>query len=102
MVLPIGESSLYWFQKKGEEDDEPIVIANDHSFLRSLYRSCHEFSSLLRQSMVNPLHELRALSRNYENSFASQIKMVTRINQLNAHYAPLKLERKLKKMREYR
>jgi hypothetical protein len=64
----------------------PMSIDNDHHFLGSRYRNDPEFSAKLQQHMYNPSRELRTMSHNYETSHASQVEMVARLNQLQAHY----------------
>jgi hypothetical protein len=89
----------------GEEDTAPVRIYNDHSFLRSQYRADPEFAATLQQNMENPSHEIRALQRTYETCHSSQVEMVARLNQLQAHYVRVKRTvrlMKLKKMKEYK
>jgi hypothetical protein len=73
-------------QKGYKEDEEAIVIPDDHSFLRSKYRDDPEFQTYLHQSMDFPSHELRAISRSYENNYTSFVEMVIRLNKLQVRY----------------
>jgi hypothetical protein len=55
--------------------------------------------------MENIFHELQAFARNYDNSFAQQVEMVARLNQLQAHCVRTLNEgkfMKLKMMRDVR
>jgi hypothetical protein len=71
--------------RKGDIDDYvPVSIDDDRFFLRSRYHDDPEFALKLQQPMDNPSHKLRAMSRNYKTSNASQVEMVAHLNQLQA------------------
>jgi hypothetical protein len=89
--------------RKGEQEDEqPVGIPNDHSFLRSKYRPDPEFVALLQHDMESPSHELRTTACNYNNHFAQQVEMVARLNQLQSHYVRTVNEGKLMKLKKMR
>jgi hypothetical protein len=92
-------------QQNGEEEIAPVIIDNDHSFLPSQYRADPEFAATLQQNMETPSHEIRAFQRTYEICHSSQVEIVSRLNQSQAHYVRVKRMgrlMKLKKMKEHK
>jgi hypothetical protein len=60
--------------RNGEGELAPVIIDNDHYFIRSQYRADLEFAATLQQNMVNPSHEISALQRSYEVCHSSKFK----------------------------
>jgi hypothetical protein len=91
--------------KNEEEETAPVRIDNDNYFLRSQYRADPEFYATLQQNMDIPSNDISALQRTYETCHSSQVEMVARLNQFQAHYVRVKRTgklMKLKKMKEYK